>query len=180
MRKRVSCHLLPFPGEHVPPDVRLTGAIARQANRLTIGYTLRGNLAALVIPATAENPLRQHDLWEGTCFECYIAAKDAPDYWEFNLSPAGHWNVYRFADYRQGMREEPAFAALPFIARRQPEALTLDLELDLARLVSTDARLQVAISAVVEDQNGNLTYWAVAHCGPEPDFHRRDSFIVEL
>src|SRR4030042_7193941 len=46
-------------------------------------------------------------------------------YWEFNLSPAGHWNVYRFASYRKEMREEPAFASLPFRVRTEPEALRL-------------------------------------------------------
>ena len=62
----------------------------------------------------ADMPARRDRLWEETCFEFFLAVKNSPRYWEFNLSPAGHWNVYRFADYRQGMQEEPAFASLPF------------------------------------------------------------------
>lgn len=172
--------LLPFPGAHVPADVQLAVAITRQAHVLTIGYTLRGDLVGLVIPAPAARPLRRDRLWETTCCELFIAAQDEPGYWEFNLSPAGHWNVYRFDGYRQGMREEPAFAVLPFTVARQPHTLSLDLALDLARLRLEDARLQAACSAILEHQDGALTYWALAHRGSEPDFHRRDSFIVKL
>jgi hypothetical protein len=172
--------LTPFPGERVSLDVRITAAITRRSNVLTIGYTLRGDLAGLVIPAPAEQPFRKNNLWATTCFEFFVAAQDAPEYWEFNLSPAGHWNVYRFDDYRQGMREEPAFTALPFVVNRQPDALTIDLTVSMADLVPADERIQVACTAVIEHQDGALTYWALAHCGNEPDFHRRDSFIVEL
>jgi hypothetical protein len=30
------------------------------------------------------------------------------------------------------------------------------------------------------DADGGTTYWALTHRGPEPDFHRRNSFILEL
>jgi len=172
--------LTPFPGARVPPAVRLTVAIARQADVLTIGYVLFGDLASLVVPAPAERPLRRSHLWETTCCEFFVAVKGSPGYWEFNLSPAGHWNVYRFDDYRQGMREEPAFAALPFTVARQPDALALDLTVDLARLLPPDERIQAACSAVLEHRDGALSYWAVAHVADEPDFHRRNGFIIEL
>ncbi len=172
--------LEPFPGARVPPDVRLTVAIARRSNVLTLGYALVGNLAGIVVPAPAERPARRDRLWETTCFELFVAVNDSPGYWEFNLSPAGHWNVYRFDDYRRGMREEPAFNALPFTVRRQPDTLSLDLKVDITGLVPPGERIQAACTAVIEQPGGALTYWALAHCGKEPDFHRRDSFIVEL
>ena len=92
---------------------------------------LRGKLAELVIPGPAARPARRHGLWEETCFEFFLGVKDAPGYWEFNLSPAGHWNVYRFAGYRQGMAEEKAFTSLAFSVRRRADRLGFALELEI-------------------------------------------------
>ena len=36
------------------------------------------------------------------------------------------------------------------------------------------------IAAVIKLAGGELTYWALTHPGPAADFHRRDSFVVEL
>jgi len=38
----------------------------------------------------------------------------------------------------------------------------------------------VGIAAVIKLTGNGLTYWALAHPGPAADFHRRDSFLVEL
>lgn len=38
----------------------------------------------------------------------------------------------------------------------------------------------LAISIVIKPQNGEITYWALTHPGPQADFHRRDSFLIEL
>lgn len=78
------------------------------------------------------------------------------------------------------MQEEQAFTSLPFSAERQPDALRLSLELDLGKIILTDQTLKVAISAVIKPVNGKITYWALIHPGPQADFHRRDSFILEL
>ena len=133
-----------------------------------------------MIPAPADLPARRPGLWEETCFEFFLGVKDAPRYWEFNLSPAGHWNVYRFAGYRQGMAEETALTSLPVNVRRRSDSLRLDLELDVEKIVAADQPLMVGIAAVIKLAAGGLTYWALIHPGPQADFHRRDSFLVEL
>ncbi len=125
-------------------------------------------------------PTRRSRLWEETCFEFFLGVMNSDQYWEFNLSPAGHWNVYRFTSYREGMKEELAFASLPFSIQNQPDALRLALELELGRIVPADQPVKVAISAVIRSIDGKMLYWALIHPGPKPDFHRRDSFIVEL
>jgi hypothetical protein len=111
------------------------------------------------------------------CFEFFLGLKDSDQYREFNLSPAGHWNVYCFKAYRQEMQEELAFLSLPFFVRKHSDALLLDLNLNLDMIVPAEHALEVAISAV---RSGNVTCWALTHPGPEADFHRRDSFIIEL
>ena len=132
-----------------------------------------------MVPAPAEMPVRKYGLWEETCFEFFLAVKHAAHYWEFNLSPAGHWNVYRFADYRQGMREELAFTALAVGLRHQPDALGLTVECSLDRIIPADQPLDAAICAILKHRDGEPTYWALIHPGPQPDFHRRDSFILQ-
>jgi len=171
--------LVPFPAGP-RPAVKITGKIARRAETLTIHYELRGELAAVALPPPADVLARRQGLWAETCFEFFLGAKNSPQYWEFNLSPAGHWNVYQFADYRQGMAAETAFAALPFSVQRQPDFWLLTLRVDLAKIVPADQTLEVGISAVIKLPEGGATYWALSHPGPQADFHRRDSFRVEL
>jgi hypothetical protein len=119
-------------------------------------------------------------LWEATCFEFFLAVPGTAGYWEFNLSPAGDWNAFRLTGYRRGIAEEPAFTGLALDVRRRPRELTLDVELDLGNIVPADQALEVGLAAVIKLPNGTLTYWALAHPGREPDFHRRDSFLVRV
>jgi hypothetical protein len=134
----------------------------------------------IAIPATADVPLRKGGLWEQTCLEFFLAVKEVQPYWEVNLSPSGHWNVYRFSAYRKGMKEEAAFTSLPFHVERRKDSFLLDVELHLDRIISPEAHLEVGISAVIRLRSNEITYWALGHPGQKPDFHRRDSFIAQL
>jgi hypothetical protein len=179
MNKPSFC-LQPFPSASFLPHPRITGSIARLGNTLAIRYVLCGPLEQLVIPWHGNKPARRDKLWEETCFEFFLAIKYSPRYWEFNLSPSGDWNVYRLAGYRQGMQEEPALASLPFDVQTQSDVLSLALELDLDGIVQADQPLEVAISAVIKPGKGEATYWALTHGAQQADFHRRDSFVIQL
>jgi hypothetical protein len=175
-----SFSLTPFPSARPPPPVTIGGTIARHAHTLAVRYRLLGRLEDLAISEPAPVPERKDGLWKDTCFEVFLAVRGAPEYWEFNLSPAGRWNVYRFASYRGGMTEEPAFTALPFSVESEEDVLCLALELDLGRILRGGLALEVAISAILKHKDGSLTHWALIHRGPQPDFHRRDGFIIAL
>jgi hypothetical protein len=174
-----------------PPNVKITGTVGRSNNTFSISYAVQGSLPDIMVPAPEDKPSRKWGLWEETCLEFFLAAKNARGYWEFNLSPSGHWNVYRFASYRKGnvyrfasyrkgMKEETAFASLPFRVRREPDSLGLSLELPLNTIIPADKALKVAVSAVIKTTDGRTAYWALTHPAPQPDFHRRDSFILGL
>jgi hypothetical protein len=175
-----SFSLDPFPTASPKLDLNIAGNIARHSNTLVIRYTLTGELGEIAIPPPADMPVRQNGLWEETCFEFFLGVKNSPRYWEFNLSPAGHWAVYSFADYRQGMQEEMAFTSLPFIVQNQGDSLSLALELDLEKIVQGTQALEVGISAVIKRKDGDVTYWALTHPGSQADFHLRESFRVEF
>lgn len=172
--------LLPFPTDSPLAGIKISGGIARNANTLAINYVLQGTFAEIEIPKQADVPVRQNNLWEQTCFEFFLGAKGFDQYWEFNLSPSGHWNVYRFESYRQGMQEETAFMSLPFKVQQEPGALRLGLEVDVSSIVRANQALEVGVNAVVKMKGGGMKYWALAHSGTRPDFHHRDTFAVAL
>ncbi|MEH2040677.1 DOMON-like domain-containing protein [Nostoc sp.] len=172
--------LQPFASTESFPNLKITGNISRNANQLTIYYNLGGDLKEIAIVPPSNAPSRKYELWEDTCFEFFLGIKDSPRYWEFNLSPAGHWNVYRFDGYRQGMQEETAFEKLPFNVQNQADGLAVTLDVDLDKIVSAEQEIEVGITTVIKHKNGEVTYWALTHRGAEADFHLRDSFIIEL
>lgn len=177
--------LIPFAGLEFLSDTGISGVISRKTNSLSIHFRLEGNLSDVVIPKLAEAPTRKDELWKETCFEFFIADTRNPGYLEFNLSPSGRWNVYSFDDYRRGMREEMAVTSLPVRVRRELGRLSLECGIDfagidLAGIGLADRALEVGISAVLRHRGGEATYWALAHCGEKPDFHRRDGFAIAL
>jgi hypothetical protein len=169
-----------FPSTKLLPNLKIAGNISRYANQLTISYTLAGEIEEVIIAPPADTPMRKHELWRDTCFEFFLGIKNSQQYWEFNLSPAGHWNVYRFDGYRLGMQEETAFIKLPFIVHNQADGLTLALNVDLNKIFLADQALEVAITTVIKYRDGEVSYWALTHKGVQADFHLRDSFIVDL
>jgi hypothetical protein len=179
--KEQTFSLKPFEG--ASPDVEIKGRAVRDKNILTVHYELAGNLQDIDIPARNHKPSRVKGLWENTCFELFAAAGDESPYREFNLSPSGDWNVFRFERYEEhrrvaDLKEDPLFTALPFRTEKQPGTFSLDLGFSLEGIARTDQPLEIGISAVVK--SGTRSFWALAHSGPRPDFHRRDSFVLHL
>ena len=105
----------------------------------------------------------------------------AAGYYEFNFAPSGAWAAYAFSRYRDGA--PLAQAVDPRIAvRRAEQQLELDalIRLECLPLAPLCARLQLALSAVIEDKQGVLSYWALTHPPGRPDFHHPDAFVLEL
>jgi len=172
--------LKPFADPESLPNFKITGNVARTVNHLNIRYALLGDFKEIIITAPCDTPARKHELWADTCFEFFLGVKNSAKYWEFNLSPAGDWNVYRFDGYRQGMQEETAFTKLPFIVQNISDSLAIALNINLDQIVPADQPLEVAITTVIKHKDSTVTYWALTHQSAEADFHRRDSFIIEL
>ncbi len=172
--------LQPFVPDSLSTSLQLTVRAARSSGNLLLRHELRGRLEDILLPELTAAPVRRDQLWRQTCFELFIAPAGSPQYWEVNLSPSGDWNVYTFAAYRERMREEQAVTALPCRTERQPGLLTLEFIFPLASLIAPEQTAELAVSAVIQDKRGQLHYWALRHCGPQPDFHRRESFCLSL
>lgn len=169
-----------FPGERPAAGIRISGTIRRRQGKLAVRFDLSGDLDRVILPEPADSPGRQNRLWQQTCLEFFLAQKNAPPYWEWNISPSGHWNVYRFSDYRQDMEEAQDFSALPITVAHGPGRLAVATETDIGLIFPPTAQIAAAISAVLLLEDNTATHWALRHCGARPDFHQRAAFAIDL
>jgi hypothetical protein len=149
----------------------VAAGVARVGGELRFTYRLVGSLRDVRVQAPAA-PARRDRLWEHTCFEAFVQG-ESDSYVELNVSPSTEWAVFGFAGYRQA---GPVPDVVPSIAVAR-DAEWLDVE---ARVELGHGAVRVGLSAVVETSDGRLTYWALAHPSPTPDFHRADGFIARV
>ena len=114
--------------------------------------------------------------------EAFLAPADVPGYHEFNFSPSSDWAIYRFSAYREGMAPAKIGQAPQISLHRGDAGVELKATVRLESLADLrDApRLKVALAAVIEDENGRLSYWALRHAPGKPDFHHPNAFALEV
>ena len=148
---------------------------------LVLAFEIEADLARVRVPAPLENRGIVHGLWEHTCCEAFVARADGEAYLEVNIAPSEDWALWAFDGYRAGMRaaacEAPRLRVL-----RMPRELRVDAIVDAVSVQGFlgDAPWVVGLSAVVEEQDGRRSYFALAHAGERPDFHARASCISEV
>jgi hypothetical protein len=137
--------------------------------KLELRYLLEGDIERVRIP-----PPRAERLWRHTCCEIFIAAEGLSAYDEYNFSPSGDWAAFAFTGYRDGSAlavPDPKISVTQTASR-------LELGAWIAR--SYPGKLRIGLSAVVEDADGVLSYWALRHAPGKPDFHHPATFALEL
>jgi hypothetical protein len=161
-------------------------AIAAEATRprdglLMLRYVLTGSVTALRLPAPT-GPARADDLWRHTCFEAFVSTPERDGYLEFNLAPSGQWAAYRFDRYRQGMAPLEGFDTPGVEVRSTDQGLELRAALDLQRVADLPIKApwRLGLSAVIEEADGAISYWALAHPPGRADFHHPDCLSAEL
>jgi hypothetical protein len=148
------------------------------ATQLQLRYRVSGDLAELRIPVIAKAE-RRDELWRCTCAELFVAAPGHASYVEFNLSPSIGWAAYEFSSYRQDMRA--ASVAAPVISVKQAgQVLEIDAAVQLPETLAATHTLQASLTMVIEDSAGQYSYWAAHHAAAKPDFHSRESFVVNM
>jgi hypothetical protein len=125
---------------------------------------------------------RADTLWKHTCFEAFVAPAEGSGYQEFNFSPSLDWAIYRFSAYRERMSPAEVGRVPKISVRRREDGLDLQSVVSLSEIADLrDAHhLRIALAAVVEDQNGRLSYWALRHPPGRPDFHHPNGFALEI
>lgn len=176
------CHPATPCGAALRLTVSLAPAARASASGWRLRYELRGNLPALRIPAPAA-PGPADGLWQHTCFEAFVAVRGARAYREFNFSPSGQWAAYAFTEERvHDPSAEPALRDVhPVIDWMDtPESFVLQAWLPASAWPTGTAAqpLALGLSAVIETHDRDLSYWALHHPGPRPDFHHRGGFVL--
>jgi hypothetical protein len=174
--------LTPHAGVAGGATLAIEARIARTAyGMLTVSYRLEGDVPRLRVPS-AQPPRFSEGLWRHTCFELFVRRGGAPAYHEFNFSPSGEWAVYAFERYREGVAVVDCDLDPRTAVEATASTLKLTAGIPLRALSPThaDGALSLALCAVIEDVEGALSYWALAHPADKPDFHHRDSFTLHL
>ncbi len=159
--------------------------VGRAGSEIALKFQLDGDVQR-IFPLPSGASTDRLELWRHTCFEAFIAIEGRKAYEEFNFAPSGEWRAYAFCGYRE---LDPAEPRLPSQAPKIEVKATHDrLELDIRIPIvprdlpsaQAESRLRVGLAAVIESQDGTLSYWALRHAPGKPDFHHADGFVLEL
>lgn len=167
--------LLPHPDS---PAVEVDAVEARISVSDPHWLSIRWKIARagkIVVPPLAGRG-RADGLWQTTCFELFV--RQTEGYSEFNFSPSERWAAYDFSAYREGMHERPVPRDPRCTWRGGSRFAIFDAEVPLAALPPLPWKC--GISAVIEEQGGIKSYWALAHPPGKPDFHHPACFAATL
>ncbi len=126
----------------------------------------------LVLP-DPQDPGRTDELWRTTCFEAFVGGDDAV-YREYNFAPSGQWAAYVFDALRDGMRNAGDEAEVWL----EGGETWIAVEAAVSAAIAPGSPLN--LTAVIEEDGGIKSYWALAHPDGPPDFHNRDCFVAHL
>ena len=122
-----------------------------------------GDTTQLVMPSPV-TPARTDDLWRTTCFELFVGG-EGETYREFNLSPSGAWAAYEFDGHRNGRRDIDVRIEIETSMNNKSLIMTAKIESEFPDPAP------VGLTAVIEERDGLLRYWATTFAPGEPDFH---------
>lgn len=142
--------------------------------RMMLRYRVDG-CGALVAPEFRGKG-RGDELWRTTCFELFLN-DGAGRYREFNFSPSQQWAAYAFAGYRACAGDHEPLQPPEIAADRGHTIFAMTVFIDRCELLGAAS---AALSAVIEEDDGRLSYWALAHGGLKPDFHDPACFRIPL
>ena len=155
-------------------NVDYAGAFGATAS-LNLWFGVGAPAWRFVMPAGASNQ-RRDELWRSTCFEAFLQRDGGTAYQEWNFAPSGEWAAYDFTAPRKGMAEAPV-AAPPYV--RTEDNLTW-WALGATISIESGHQWTLGLSAVLEERDGTISHWALAHGGDKPDFHDPACFTASL
>ena len=179
-----SFDLIPHPASTPAPPFKLWVNVDRSA---AFGRTATLNLffcvgapeSRFAIPQST-TPARRDELWRTTCFEVFLREQGGKAYTEWNFAPSLDWATYAFSAPRTDMAPAEVEAD-PYI--RVEDNLTW-WALGATIAIPADASFELGLSAVIEEQDGHKSYWALAHpaggVDEAPDFHDPTCFLARL
>ena len=172
----------------IPPDVALAPGGFRvevEADRtrteLLFSYCVTGPVDRLLIPPVTSTG-RYDLLWHHSCFEAFLRPAGGTAYLELNFSPSSRWAAYEFDGFRAGMRNAGGIGTPSILTAQSPTELRLNVTVPLlaGQMLPHDLAVDIGLSTILEDKEGHLSFWALAHPPEKPDFHHGDCFARQL
>ncbi|MFC0203142.1 DOMON-like domain-containing protein [Novosphingobium soli] len=172
---------LSFHPAHPPLGVRSIEAriLGFDTKWLQLRWILRGAERVVVPPFAGKG--RADGLWQTTCFEMFVqpaGEAEGAGYAEFNFSPSERWNAYAFSAPREDMRERALARDAVCTWRGGSDMAIFDAAVPASGLPLPPWRC--GFTAVIEEEGGIRSYWALAHGSPAPDFHDPSCFVQEV
>ena len=164
-------NLIPHPDTPPLAVSSIEAAAWREGDRWHFRYLLDGT-SRLILSGPAE-PSRADELWQSTCFEAFVSSGDQA-YAEYNFSPSGQWAAYAFDGPRQGMRNADEYIDVWLEGGDDWIAVEAAVSANLA------SGSWIGLTAVIVEEGGTKSYWALAHPDGPPDFHDPSCFLARL
>jgi hypothetical protein len=147
---------------------------------LVVYYRIQGDIDRLQLPPQRRSA-HADGLWKSTCLEAFLRPAGGAVYFECNFSPSSEWALYAFDGYRANMRAVETARPPKLLFRRRTRELDADVDVHLSELrLPAATELEIGLCAVLQEVNGSLCYWALAHPDGNPDFHHARSFAATL
>ena len=174
-------NLVPHPDTPGPDIAVEAEAQHREPGRLHLIFSVTGDIAALRLPPPG-SILRADELWRHSCFEAFVRAGGGPGYFELNFAPSRAWAAYRFTDYRMDMASADDVPPPEIEVARTADSYRLAATIDLSAALGllADRPWRLGLSAVIEEESGRQSLWALAHPPGKPDFHHAHCFAAAL
>ena len=153
-----------------PSPSKVETSLLFSSQTIKLSYDWK-NLQNILLPKIETPPQQKDELWKKTCFEFFIKKENSKEYYEFNFSPNRCWRCYLFTDYRKKQKTVSDF---------QPKSLLINqnsLDVEFLNPIKQRAYYLIQISAVIEDYQHGLSYYALNHASKQPDFHCQKSFV---
>ena len=116
----------------------------------------------------------------------FLGLPGGPEYIELNIASNGKWQCYQFDEVREGMRISEMLTLMGSELKLNKSDAYFDFTLAHSFPIDAATQIKTGISVVIETQSADnpeateFHYYALAHLGPRPDFHRRDAHIIQL
>lgn len=147
---------------------------------LQVRYRIEGDIGRLTLPTT-DFARRSDGLWQHTCFEAFLRPDASESYHEFNFAPSGDWAAYRFST----RRSDRSFPDLPgplvrFHFGKEFCDLSADIQIPALPELAVASVIHAGMAAVIETNEGGLSWWALSHGAAKPDFHDPATFVLQV
>jgi len=174
-------------------NLELNSSIEFRENLIYLSYSLVGDISSIIIPDTSNIQSskadiilnkeetfklgkRKDNLWKSTCFELFLASKTNKKYLELNISPSLDFNIYKFSDYRLGMKNENNLEILEINRKKEDNYFALNFIIR-KKTIFNIKDIIFNISAIIKYSNDKSMYYAINHDEKKPDFHKKENFV---